>query len=538
MTTLTPEGQRLHQTLRQAGVVRPTSPVPIHALNTAAASLRLPLEGDASLREALGQIACLSPEPDNKAWTTEPWGNPANYQAYDDNGSPQEVVPDCDNKADREAFGYERGLHRAAVIARAALGPPVYFSHAHALARPQPEAKGPVAAGVIGEIAAERRRQIEAESWTPEHDDEHVEGQIALAAAAYAVAATGTPLTWADPLWPWSRDSWKPSAPRRMLVKSGALIVAEIERLDRASGASTTPPAEAKTPDAGVGEPRERWGIEETADAIWVGPMRPNSVKVDRVVFWKSTEGVTEKAKRLNMDDALLVVRGVNAALTPTGSAGEDDTGVREAKESLTFSSQHHRDEIARRVANDDDGETLARVQSDASLLHAALGTGSAKGFMPETVAGIRAACATRAPQPPKAETPAGVGRLLQIAQAAISQAALAEDEVYRRDGLQRIGSQICGHLMAAGLGTDPAALSAAPAARPGDGVEDAADKLANAALELAEYASYAEIVGAIRHNRSAIRTWCDAVFQAHKEYCALDAARPAAAPAAEGGRA
>jgi len=32
-------------------------------------------------------------------------------------------------------------------------------------------------------IAAERRRQIEAEGWTPEHDDEHTRGQIALAAA-------------------------------------------------------------------------------------------------------------------------------------------------------------------------------------------------------------------------------------------------------------------------------------------------------------------------------------------------------------------
>ena len=33
--------------------------------------------------------------------------------------------------------------------------------------------------------------------------------------------------------WPWSLDWWKPKDPRRDLVRAGALIVAEIERLDR-----------------------------------------------------------------------------------------------------------------------------------------------------------------------------------------------------------------------------------------------------------------------------------------------------------------
>ncbi|MEB3421767.1 hypothetical protein VK682_24660 [Salipiger manganoxidans] len=36
-------------------------------------------------------------------------------------------------------------------------------------------------------------------------------------------------------LWPWDRKWWKPTTPRRDLVKAGALIVAEIERLDRAA---------------------------------------------------------------------------------------------------------------------------------------------------------------------------------------------------------------------------------------------------------------------------------------------------------------
>ena len=43
--------------------------------------------------------------------------------------------------------------------------------------------------------------------------------------------------------------------------------------------------------------------------------------------------------------------------------------------------------------------------------------------------------------------------------------------------------------------------------------VADVADELLNAATELAQYASYSEIVGAISHNRVQIREWCDKVF-------------------------
>lgn len=87
---------------------------------------------------------------------------------------------------------------------------------------------------VIAEIAAERRRQIDVEGWTPEHDDEHVDGQMAHAAAAYAERSAiphPSPPYW----WPWDKKWWNPEGRRRMLVKAAALIVAEIERLDRAA---------------------------------------------------------------------------------------------------------------------------------------------------------------------------------------------------------------------------------------------------------------------------------------------------------------
>jgi hypothetical protein len=90
----------------------------------------------------------------------------------------------------------------------------------------------------IEEIAAERQRQVEIEGWTPEHDDEHSDGELAYAAACYAAgpeAFTCVPLLQA--LWPWEQSWWKPGSDRRNLIKAGALIVAEIERLDRVASA-------------------------------------------------------------------------------------------------------------------------------------------------------------------------------------------------------------------------------------------------------------------------------------------------------------
>jgi hypothetical protein len=89
---------------------------------------------------------------------------------------------------------------------------------------------------------AERSRQIETEGWTEEHDDEHETGEMALAAAAYALTACGFRREAALEIWPkkWSRLWLKPTTSRRDLVKAGALILAEIERLDRLP----TPPKE------------------------------------------------------------------------------------------------------------------------------------------------------------------------------------------------------------------------------------------------------------------------------------------------------
>jgi hypothetical protein len=101
------------------------------------------------------------------------------------------------------------------------------------------EAAPPIAwaSDALRDVAAERRRQIEAEDWTPEHDDEHEDGELALAGAAYAVVGyTDAGPSEAPAWWPWDAEWWKPKDKRRNLVKAAALLLAEIERLDRAAG--------------------------------------------------------------------------------------------------------------------------------------------------------------------------------------------------------------------------------------------------------------------------------------------------------------
>lgn len=81
-------------------------------------------------------------------------------------------------------------------------------------------------------IAAERQRQISEGGWTAEHDDEHAAGELAEAAQCY-VMETIQPGD-GNAFWPWEGSWWKPSAdPVRNLVKAGALIAAEIDRLQR-----------------------------------------------------------------------------------------------------------------------------------------------------------------------------------------------------------------------------------------------------------------------------------------------------------------
>jgi len=97
------------------------------------------------------------------------------------------------------------------------------------------------------DVIRERFRQINEEGFKADGDDKYRVSQLAMAAVNYAAAAVvtirlggksydSTPpfVQWIGIDWPWEPSWWKPGAPRRMLVKAAALIIAEIERLDRA----------------------------------------------------------------------------------------------------------------------------------------------------------------------------------------------------------------------------------------------------------------------------------------------------------------
>lgn len=101
----------------------------------------------------------------------------------------------------------------------------------------------------LADILEERRRQVDGYGWSSESDDNYKAGELARAGGIYALVA-GADATdyrnardgyrlndylqavW-DHYWPFERSWWKPTDRRRDLVKAAALIIAEIERLDR-----------------------------------------------------------------------------------------------------------------------------------------------------------------------------------------------------------------------------------------------------------------------------------------------------------------
>mgnify|MGYP001596539848 CR=1 FL=1 len=110
----------------------------------------------------------------------------------------------------------------------------------------------------VDHIAAERQRQMEVEGWTPEHDAQHTSGELAMAAALYAAPVDlfeiGKDHRGYDVFydrWPWKdivshpRDEMGPGrevnawdkrkkhSRLRRLEIAGALIAAEIDRLER-----------------------------------------------------------------------------------------------------------------------------------------------------------------------------------------------------------------------------------------------------------------------------------------------------------------
>lgn len=82
-----------------------------------------------------------------------------------------------------------------------------------------------------GRIADERVRQIDQEGYLVGRDDGYMTEELIRAADCY-INAYGPD----DPLpgsWPWPCETWNPKDRISNLVRAGALIAAEIDRLQR-----------------------------------------------------------------------------------------------------------------------------------------------------------------------------------------------------------------------------------------------------------------------------------------------------------------
>lgn len=113
------------------------------------------------------------------------------------------------------------------------------------------EAQAVPEGSAIKDVINERQRQINQEFYSTKNDDEYKQNELLRAAVCYAenVVRRGWvfdssfgPDVYQEEevpdLWPWDLDFWKPKNPRRDLVRAAALIIAEIERIDRSTGAS------------------------------------------------------------------------------------------------------------------------------------------------------------------------------------------------------------------------------------------------------------------------------------------------------------
>lgn len=101
-------------------------------------------------------------------------------------------------------------------------------------------------------ITKERERQITQEGWTADHDDEWTSGALGVAGASYAldvaarIALANEREYWSDEYsrmskmcFPFDQEWFKPTPKDdiRELTKAGALIAAEIDRLQRVAQA-------------------------------------------------------------------------------------------------------------------------------------------------------------------------------------------------------------------------------------------------------------------------------------------------------------
>jgi len=95
---------------------------------------------------------------------------------------------------------------------------------------------------VLHEVWRKRQRQVVVHGWTRLHDDEHVSGELARAAIPYIQGAyaevLGLTTEELGVFWPWDNAPNLEQPTRELLLNAAALLIAELERLDRVSESS------------------------------------------------------------------------------------------------------------------------------------------------------------------------------------------------------------------------------------------------------------------------------------------------------------
>lgn len=159
------------------------------------------------------------------------------------------------------------------------------------------------------DVTAERRRQIEVEGWTPEHDDEHASDEIAAYACLYAMppaardwdaTSSGYGATFGVAMLP---SGWgcKLGDRRRELVKAGALILAEIERLDRETAASMSKCNWDEAPSWA-----DKFGRNTGGSHVWYSDHR-YAYCSNGVEYSISTDGISKFGHTYSLDEITLI---------------------------------------------------------------------------------------------------------------------------------------------------------------------------------------------------------------------------------------
>jgi hypothetical protein len=158
-----------------------------------------------------------------ESWPAEGFSEPEVWEAF-------EKMSGCQQAAHKARLCYSAMLNAAPAAGEAVTS--IAWTPA---ARSLLGLPGAVLTNAARDVLAERERQVKKEGRTPEHDDQYRHGEMSSAAAAYAAYTQAYPAGDPPPAWPWPAQWWKPTIERRNRVKAAALLLADIERIDRAA---------------------------------------------------------------------------------------------------------------------------------------------------------------------------------------------------------------------------------------------------------------------------------------------------------------